>query len=328
MRQISCSEAVREAIAQEMEQDGRVFLMGEDVGVYGGSYGVLKGLVERFGSERIRDTPISEAGFVGAAVGAAMTGTRPIVEIMYSDFLLTAMDQIVNQAAKMQYMFHGAFQLPLVIRAPSGSGTGAAAQHSQSLEALFTHIPGLKVVAPSTPYDLKGLLISSIRDTNPVLFLEQKTLYPCMGPVPREFYEIPLGKAKVCREGDDVAVITYGRMVHTALDAARILEERHGISVHVLDLRSLVPLDEEAVISAALRTRRVVILHEAARNGGFGGELAARIAGHGAVSSLEAPILRICGRDVPIPFSRTLEEAAVPSVEEVISRTAELCRHA
>ncbi len=319
MRHITYAQAVLEALSQEMESDPRVFLMGEDVGVYGGSYGVVKGLIEQFGPERVRDTPISEAGFTGAAVGAAMTGTRPVVEIMYSDFLTAAMDQIVNHAAKMQYMFNGVFQLPMVIRSPAGSGTGAAAQHSQSPEAWFTHVPGLKVVVPSDPHDAKGLLISSIRDTNPVLFFEQKMLYSMKGPVPEEPYEIPLGKAAVKRAGEDVTIISYGSMVPTALEAAELLEKEHGVSCHILDLRTLTPLDEDGVIEAAAKTRRVLILHEAVKTGGFGAEIAARIAEHEVSSTLLAPITRLCGKDVPIPFARNLEKAAVPCTAEVVS---------
>lgn len=325
MRYITYSEAVREALAQEMAIDSRVFIMGEDVGVYGGSYGVLKGLIDQFGPERVRDTPISEAGFTGAAVGAAMTGTRPVVEIMYSDFLTVAMDQIVNHAAKIQYMFNGSFQLPLVLRSPCGAGTGAAAQHSQSPEAWFTNIPGLKVVVPSDPYDVKGLLASSIRDSNPVLFFEPKMLYSQKGEVPEEPYEIPLGVSAVKRDGYDVTVITYGSTVPTALQAADILMDRWGVSCRILDLRTLVPLDEQSIIESAEKTRRVVILHEAPKTGGFGAEIAARIAEHEVSASLEAPLVRVCGKDVPIPFAENLEAAAVPNADDVAAAVLGIC---
>lgn len=317
-RRITYQEAVNEALALEMRRDSRVFIMGEDVGVYGGSYGVLSGLIDEFGSQRVIDTPISEAGFTGAAVGAAMTGTRPVVEIMYSDFLTVAMDQIVNHAAKMRYMFNGAFSVPMVIRSPLGSGTGAAAQHSQCNEAWFTHVPGLKVAVPATAYDAKGLLTAAIRDDNPVLIFEPKTLYRDTAEVPEEPYTVELGKARVCSEGDDVTIITYGRMVPLAVQAAALLEEYDGISCHVIDLRTLIPLDEEAVIAGAARTGRVIILHEAVKTGGFGAEIAARIAEHPISFELKTPIVRLCGKDIPIPFSRVLEEAAVPGMEDLL----------
>ncbi len=317
---------MNEALAQEMRRDSRVFIMGEDVGVYGGSYGVLTGLVDEFGPQRVIDTPISEAGFTGAAVGAAMTGTRPVVEIMYSDFLTVAMDQIVNNAAKMRYMFNGAFSVPMVIRSPVGSGTGAAAQHSQCTEAWFAHVPGLKVAVPATPYDAKGLLTAAIRDDNPVLVFEPKTLYRETGEVPEEPYTVELGKARVCRDGDDVTVITYGRMVPLALEAAAQLESHDGITCHVVDLRTLTPLDEEAVIRGAERTGRVLILHEAVKTGGFGAEVAARIAEHPVSLTLKTPLVRVCGKDVPIPFSQTLEEAAVPGMEELLQSVRRMVR--
>ena len=326
-RRITYREAVREAIAQEMESDPRVFVMGEDVGVYGGSYGVLKGLIDRFSSERIRDTPISEAGFTGAAVGAAMTGTRPIVEIMYSDFLTTAMDQVVNQAAKMHSMFSGALQVPMVIRSPVGSGTGAAAQHSQSVEAWFAHVPGLKVVMPSTPYDAKGLLISAVRDHNPVLVFEPKTLYSAVGEVPEAPYTVPFGCAVTRRSGRDIAVITYGRTAPLALKAAQELEAESGISCTVVDLRSLVPMDEQAVLDAAAAAGRVIILHEAVQTAGFGAEIASRIAEHpGTLSRLKAPLVRVCGKDVPIPFAPELEAAAVPQIRDIKQAALRLMR--
>jgi len=247
-----------------------------------------------------------------------MTGTRPIVEIMYSDFLTTAMDQVVNHAAKMCYMFNGAFQVPMVIRSPIGSGTGAAAQHSQSVEAWFAHVPGLKVVMPSTPYDAKGLVISAVRDNNPVLVFEPKTLYGTVGEVPEAPYTVPFGSAVTRRSGRDIAVITYGRTAPLALKAAEELEAESGISCTVVDLRSLIPMDEQAVLEAAAAAGRVIILHEAVKTAGFGAEIAARIAEHPAVMSrLKAPLVRLCGKDVPIPFARELEEAAVPQIGDI-----------
>ncbi|MCF7944887.1 MAG: alpha-ketoacid dehydrogenase subunit beta [Spirochaetia bacterium] len=315
------AQAVYEAIYEEMQRDIRVFVMGEDVGAYGGTFGVLEGLVEEFGVERVRDTPISESGFTGAAVGAAMTGTRPVVEIMFSDFLTVAMDQVVNHAAKMRYMFGGAFSVPLVIRMPGGSGTGAGAQHSQSIEAWFTHTPGLKVVVPSNPADAKGLLKASIRDDNPVLFFEQKTLYKTEGIVPDASadYIIPLGKADVKRPGDDITIVTYGRMVPRAMEAAEMLKGK-GIESEVVDLRTLVPYDEETVLASVKKTRRVLIVHEAVKTGGFGAEIAARIAEHDVSGKLLAPTARLAGKDIPMPFSKVLEDAAVPTTADIVEK--------
>jgi pyruvate/2-oxoglutarate/acetoin dehydrogenase E1 component len=310
-REITYAQAIKEAMCEEMRRDENVFLMGEDVGIYGGAFGVSVGMFEEFGEERVRDTPISEAVIAGAAAGAAVTGMRPIAEIMFSDFTTIAMDQLVNQAAKMRYMFGGKARVPMVLRTPGGSGTGAAAQHSQSLEAWFCHVPGLKVVVPSTPYDAKGLLKAAIRDDNPVMFFEQKLLYRKKGYVPEEDYVIPLGKADVKREGSDVSIIVYGRMAPVCLEAAENLV-KEGISVEVVDPRTLVPLDKETLIASAKKTGRVLIVHEACQTGGYGGEIASVIADSEAFFYLDAPIKRLCGLDVPIPYCPELEKMWCP----------------
>lgn len=276
-----------------------------------------------FGPERIRDTPISESALAGSAVGAAMTGMRPIVELQFSDFITIAMDQLVNQGAKIRYMFGGKARVPMVVRTPGGSGTGAAAQHSQSLEAWMAHIPGLKVVQPATPYDAKGLLKAAIDDDNPVIFYEHKLLYKTKGPVPEEPYAIPLGQADIKREGTDITVIATSIMVHRALEAAETLS-REGISVEVLDPRTLVPLDEESIVQSVKKTGRVLIVHEAVKRGGFGGEIAGVIAESEAFDYLDAPIRRLGGAAVPIPYNPVLERAAVPQVEDIVQAVREL----
>jgi len=326
MRELTYAQAINEAMSYEMRRDENVFLMGEDVGLYGGAFGVSVGMFEEFGPERVKDTPISEAAITGAAVGAAVTGMRPIVEIMFSDFLTIAMDQLINQAAKMRYMFGGKVKVPMVLRTPAGSGTGAAAQHSQSPEAWFANIPGLKIVIPSTPADAKGLLIAAIRDDNPVLFLEQKLLYRTKGDVPEGEYIVPLGKAKVQREGSDATIITYGRMLPMCLQAAQELEKEEGISVEVVDPRTLVPLDKETIITSVKKTGRVLIVHEACQTGGFGGELAAVIAESEAFFYLDAPIMRYGGMDVPIPYCPELEKNVVPTLGNVKKKVIELIR--
>lgn len=324
-REITYLEAVREAMSQEMRRDKEVFLIGEDVGVYGGAFGVSKGMLEEFGPKRVIDTPISEAGIAGATVGAALMGMRPVMEIMFMDFLTISMNQLVNQAAKMRFMFGGTVSLPFVVRAPSGSGTGAAAQHSQSLEAWFIAVPGIKVVAPSTPYDVKGLLTASIRDNNPVLFMEHKLLYRVKGLVPEEEYVLPLGKAEVKRQGKDLTILTYSMMAARSLEAAAQLE-KEGIDVEVVDLRTLKPLDVETITASVSKTGRVLIVHEAPITGGFGGELAAVVAGGDAFDRLDAPIARLAGRDIPIPYNRVLEKAAVPQVENIVEAARRLAR--
>ncbi|MDD3839832.1 MAG: alpha-ketoacid dehydrogenase subunit beta [Clostridia bacterium] len=316
MREIIYAQAIKEAMCEEMRNDPDIILMGEDVGLYGGSFEVSAGMLEEFGKKRVRDTPISEAAIAGCAVGAAVTGLRPIIEIMFSDFITIALDQIVNQAAKMRYMFGGKAKVPMVMRTPAGSGTGAAAQHSQSLEAWLCHIPGLKVVVPSTPYDAKGLLKAAIRDDNPVCFFEQKLLYRKKGMVPEGEYIVPLGKADIKKEGKDISIITYGRMIPTCLKAAQDLE-KEGISVEVVDIRTLLPMDKETVIQSVQKTGRVLIVHEAVQTGGFGGEIAAVIADSDAFFYLDAPIKRLCGLDVPIPYSPELEKNVVPTEPEI-----------
>ncbi len=318
-------EAVREALIQEMRRDSEVFILGEDVGVYGGAFGVTKGMLEEFGPERIRDTPISEAAIAGATTGAALMGMRPVMEIMFMDFLTISMNQLVNQAAKIRFMFGGKASLPMVIRAPAGSGTGAAAQHSQSLEAWFVHVPGIKVVAPATPYDAKGLLITAIRDNNPVLFMEHKLLYRTKGIVPEEPYTVPLGKAEVRREGKDATILAYSIMVPRAMEAADKLAGE-GIDLEVVDLRSLKPLDHETIVRSVSKTGRVLIVHEAPQTGGFGGELAAAVACSAAFDYLDAPIRRMGGRDIPIPYNRNLERSAVPQVEDIVAAARQLAR--
>jgi pyruvate/2-oxoglutarate/acetoin dehydrogenase E1 component len=317
MREITYLEAVREAMSQKMRQDEDVFILGEDIGVYGGAFGVTRGMIEEFGPERVRNTPISEQAIAGAAVGSALTGMRPIMELQFSDFITIATDQIVNQAAKIRYMYGGKGKVPMVVRTPAGSGTGAAAQHSQSLEAWMVHIPGLKVVQPSTAYDAKGLLIAAIEDDNPVIFYEHKLLYRTKSEVPEEMYSIPLGKAEIKREGTDVTVIATAIMVHKALEAANELE-KEGISVEVVDPRTLVPLDVETLVSSVCKTGRCVIVHEAVKRGGIGGEIAGVIAESEAFDYLDAPIRRLGGRPVPIPYNPNLEKAAVPQVEDII----------
>lgn len=321
-REITYLEAVREAMSQEMRQNEDVFILGEDIGVYGGAFGVTRGMIEEFGPERVRNTPISEAAISGAAVGAALTGMRPILELQFSDFITIAMDQMVNQAAKTRYMFGGKGKVPMVLRTPSGSGTGAAAQHSQSLEAWMAHIPGLKVVQPSTAYDVKGLLKAAMDDDNPVVFYEHKLLYKTSDHVPEEQYSIPLGKADVKREGTDVTLVATALMVHKALEAAAELE-KEGISVEVIDPRTIVPLDEEAIINSVKKTGRLIVAHEAVKRGGIGGEIASMIAESEAFDYLDAPIKRLGGLAVPIPYNPTLEKAATPQVPDIIAAVKE-----
>ncbi|MCG8485178.1 MAG: alpha-ketoacid dehydrogenase subunit beta [Clostridia bacterium] len=317
MREITYAQAIREAMSEEMHRDENVFLLGEDVGLYGGAFGVSVGMYEAFGEERVRDTPISEAVIAGAAAGAAVTGMRPIAEIMFMDFTTISMDSIVNQAAKMRYMFGGKAQVPMVLRCPAGSGTGAAAQHSQSLEAWFCHVPGLKVVTPSTPADAKGLLKASIRDNNPVIFIEQKLLYRKKGMVPNDKdFIIPLGKADIKRQGKDVSIITYGRMLERVLKVSDEVE-KEDIHVEVIDPRTLLPLDCDTIIQSVIKTGRAIIVHEAVKTGGFGGEIASTITESEAFDYLDAPVIRLGGKDVPIPYNPELEKAVVPREDEI-----------
>jgi acetoin:2,6-dichlorophenolindophenol oxidoreductase subunit beta len=318
MREITYLEAIREALRQEMQRDEKVFIIGEDVGVYGGAFGVTLGLYQEFGEERVIDTPISELAIAGAITGAALTGMRPVGEIMFMDFITLASEQLVNQAAKIRFMFGGKAKVPCVLRAPLGSGTGAAAQHSQSLENWFVHIPGIKVVMPSTPYDAKGLLISSIRDDNPILFLEGKLLYKTKG-------EIPLGTAEIKRSGKDLTIIATSVMVNRSLDAAEQLSQE-GFEVEVVDPRTLKPLDKETIIQSVIKTGRVLIVHEACKTGGYGGELAATIAESEAFDYLETPIMRLAGRDMPVPYNRTLEYHTVPQVENILGAARKIMK--
>ncbi|NLG87579.1 MAG: alpha-ketoacid dehydrogenase subunit beta [Firmicutes bacterium] len=322
MRQLSYSEAIREALRLEMRRDSNVFILGEDVGQFGGCFGVTGDLWKEFGEDRVRDTPISETAIIGTAVGAAVTGMRPVAEIMFCDFLTVCMDQLVNQAAKMRYMFGGKAVVPLTVRTPVGGGISAAAQHSQSLEAWFTHVPGLKVVMPSTAADAKGLLTAAIRDDNPVMFFEHKLLYPVKGDVPEGEYVIPLGQADVKREGSDVTVIATSIMVNRALEAAEALAAE-GISLEVIDPRTLVPLDEETILASVEKTGRVVIAHEAVTRSGFGAEIAAIIA-EKALDYLDAPIKRVGSKPAPIPFSGVLEQFVLPGSQDIIAAVKEL----
>ena len=314
---LSYREALNQAMREEMRRDENIILLGEDIGSYGGVFKVTKGLWDEFGADRVIDTPISEAGFVGAAIGAAITGLKPIVEIMWVDFMLVAMDQMINQAAKMTYMSGGQTKVPLVIRTQGGGGRGNAAQHSQSLETLFAHIPGLKVVVPSTPYDAKGLLKSAVREGCPVVFIENKMLYNQKGEVPEEEYLIPLGKADIKRKGSDVTVVALSRMVAFALEAAEQLS-REGIDVEVIDLRTLVPLDLEMVKVSLRQTHRVVIVHEATGAYGWGAEVAARLQEE-AFDELDAPILRVTAENTPVPYNLKLEKEMFPQVSDIIS---------
>ncbi|HEY1890754.1 MAG TPA: dehydrogenase E1 component subunit alpha/beta [Steroidobacteraceae bacterium] len=317
-RQLTYTEALNEALDQEMQRDPSVFILGEDIAETGGIFQVTKGLMEKHGPERVRDTPISEATFCGAAVGAAIAGLRPVVEIQIFDFVTQMMDMIVNQAAKFRFMNGGAAKVPVVIRGPQGGGIRLAAQHSQSLEAWFAHVPGLVVVAPSNAYDAKGLLISAIRDDNPVIFLEHKMLYLSeRGFVPREPYAIPIGKADIKRAGSDITVVATQSMVAKALSAAAVLQQE-GISVEVIDPRTIRPLDEETILTSVRKTHRLVVAHEACRNGGFGAEVAARIT-EKAFKDLYAPVSRVAARDTPMPFNDKLETAVIPSRDTIIN---------
>ncbi|MEZ5098925.1 MAG: dehydrogenase E1 component subunit alpha/beta [Thermoleophilia bacterium] len=322
-RAIGFVQAVREALDHELDADPTVFVMGEDVGKVGGLFRATEGLYEKYGAERVRDTPLTESGFVGAGVGAALAGMRPVVELQFSDFTQVTMDQIVNQAAKLRFMLGGTAPMPLVIRTAGGGGARLAAQHSQSLEAMFAHVPGLVVVMPSNAYDAKGLLSAAIRDDNPVIFLEQKMLFFAEAePVPEERYLLPLGKASIAREGTDVTVVALGAMVPLALRAARDLE-REGISVEVVDPRTISPLDTETIVSSVTKTTRVVIVHEAAQFGGIGGEIAAQIAQH-AFWDLDAPIVRLGAPHYPIPYQKDLEQLTLPSANDIVAAVRSL----
>ena len=316
-RELTYSQALREALTEEMTRDPNILLLGEDIGVYGGVFKVTEGLLAKFGPERVRETPISEAGFVGMGVGLAMTGKRPVCELMFMDFAFVASDQIFNQAAKMRYMSGGRVKVPLLIRTQQGGGRGNGAQHSQCLETFFTHLPGLKVILPATPYDAKGLLKSALREENPVIFIEHKLLYATKGPVPEDEYLIPLGKAEIKRPGKDVTLVSYSRTVLHALEAA---EEAAGlgVSVEVIDLRCTAPLDLDAILASVRKTGRLVIAHEAHRQLGMGAEIAARVQEH-AFDYLDAPIVRVGAMDIPIPSSKPLEDVVLPGKAQILA---------
>ena len=323
MRKIAYREALREALREEMLRDKRVFLLGEDIGRYwGGAFKVAKGLAEEFGDERVRDTPISESAIIGVAIGAAITGMRPVAEIMFGDLTTLAMDQIANQAAKLRYMFGGQTSVPLVIRTPFGGGVNIAAHHSQCLEAWFMHVPGLYVAVPSTPYDAKGLLKTAIRGENPVIFCEHKLLYPMEGEVPEEDYTVPFGTAAVRREGTDVTIVATLYMAHKALEAAEKLENE-GVSVEVVDPRTLVPLDKEAIIRSVKKTGRLVVVSEDCKTAGVTAEISAVVAEE-ALDYLDAPIKRVAAADTPIPFSPPLENFVIPDENRIIKAVKEI----
>ncbi|NMC80358.1 MAG: alpha-ketoacid dehydrogenase subunit beta [Chloroflexi bacterium] len=318
MREISYREAIREAISEAMRRDQAVFLMGEDVGTFGGVWGVSEGMLAEFGEERVRDTPISEAVIIGAGLGSAMMGMRPIVEIMFGDFMMCAGDQIVNQVAKARFMSGGKARVPLTIRVATGSPGSAAAQHSQSAESWFMNVPGLKIVVPATPADAKGLLVTAIRGEDPVIFLEHKMLYDVKGPVPEgEDFAIPFGKANVVAEGKDLTIITVGAMIQKALQARETLA-KENIQAEVIDVRTLVPLDTATLVESVAKTNRVLIAHEAHERSGPGAEIAAVLASE-AVEYLDGPIVRVAAKNVPIPYSPVLENYVLPSTEDIVS---------
>lgn len=310
-------QAINDALREEMERDSNILIFGEDVGKFGGCFGVTQGLYEQFGEKRVRDTPITESAIIGAATGAAAAGLRPVCELMFVDFIGVCMDQLFNQAAKMRYMFGGKTTIPMVVRAPQGAGIGAAAQHSQSLEAWFMHIPGLKVVLPTTPADAYGLLLTAIRDDNPVMFLEHKLLYGIEGEVPEDAGPIPFGQANVCREGTDVTIVAFSKMVYSALEAAETLAER-GISAEVIDPRTVTPLDMDTILTSVKKTHNLVVAHEAVKVAGVGAEIAAQVAEE-VIDYLDGAIMRVGAPFTPVPFSPPLEEAFIPGAEDIVA---------
>lgn len=325
VKEMTYGEALRDAIRTAMQTDPSVFVIGEDVGVYGGAFGVTAGLLQEFGPQRIIDTPVSEAGIAGACIGAALTGMRPIGEIQFMDFVTLTMEQMVLQAAKVRFMFGGKASVPMVLRTPSGCGTGAAAQHSESLENWFVHVPGLKVVMPSNPYDAKGLLLAAIDDNNPVVFVEHKLLYRTKGQVPVEPYRVPLSKTNVVRQGRDLTIVATSVMVMRALQAAEELT-KEGIELEIVDPRTLKPLDDQPIIDSVKKTGKLLVVHEAVETGGYGGEIVARVASSEAFDYLDAPIRRLAGLDIPIPYNRELEYHTVPQVENIVSEARKLVR--
>ena len=327
MREVTVRDALREALREEMQRDKTVFLLGEDIGRYwGGAFGITKGLAEEFGDERVRDTPISENAVIGVGIGAAITGMRPVAEIMFGDLSALAMDQICNQAAKIRYMFGGQATVPLVVRTPFGAGVNIASHHSQSLEAWFMHTPGLYVAVPSTPYDAKGLLKTAIRGNDPVFFVEHKLLYPVKGMIPEDDYVVPFGMADVKREGLDVTIVATLFMVHKALAAAEQLREE-GISVEVVDPRTLTPLDRPAIVKSVKKTGRLVVVSEDCRTAGVSAEIAAVVAEE-ALDYLDAPIKRVAEPDTPIPFSPALEKSVIPDERSIVKAVKEIVARA
>lgn len=322
MAELMYREALNLALFEEMRRDPLVFTMGEGIAERGGSYKVTEGLFKEFGPERVMDTPISEASFTGCGVGAALVGTRPVVEILFVDFTGLIMDQIINQAAKYEFMSGGQGKVPMVLRTQGGAGNGLAGQHSQSLEALFYHIPGLKVVMPATPYDAKGLLKASIRDDHPTIFIEHKLLYMTKGEVPEDDYIVPLGQADIKRAGKDITLVTYSYMTLKCLEAAEALA-KEGISVEVVDLRTLTPLDKTTILDSVEKTGRAIVVHEAVKRGGIGGDIASMIMEE-AYDDLDGPVLRICGKNTTIPYNLELEKVCVPSTEDIIEGILEM----
>ncbi len=324
MREITFSEATLEAMKEEMERDEKIFIMGEDIARQGGIFGQFRGLPQLFGTERVRDTPITETAIVGAGVGAAMAGMRPVVDMHFADFLGVAMDEVFNQMAKIRYMFGGQTTMPLVLRAPDGIIRSAAAQHSQSIEAWFLHIPGLKVVIPSNPADAKGLLKSAIRDDNPVLYFEHKALFPMKGEVPEGEHLVPIGKADVVKEGTDLTIVSYSLMMNRVKEAGKILEGK-GIKAELIDLRTISPLDKETVFESLAKTKKLMIVHEAVKTGGVGAEIAA-MAAEEMLDYLDAPIKRLGAPFVPVPFSPALEKFVKIQTDDIVQAAEELCR--
>ena len=324
MREITYRDAINEALSEELARDDSVFILGEDVGLFGGAMAVTKGLYNKFGSKRVFDTPISESAIIGAALGSALTGLRPVAEIMFIDFIGTCMDQVFNQVAKVRFMLGGQVTVPMVIRTQGGAGKSYAAQHSQSLEAWFMHVPGLKIVMPSSPYDAKGLLKSAIRDDNPVLFIEHKLLYNIKGNVPEEEYLIPLGKSEIKKEGKDITVVSYSRMANVALEAAEILKQDE-IDIEIVDLRTLTPLDISTVVTSVKKTGNLLIVEEGCKTCGVGAEICARIVEE-SFDYLDNQVERIAALDSPIPFNQNLEKMIIPQIETVIDRVKKLLK--
>lgn len=324
MKEITYLEAIKQAMDEEMTRDPSVFILGEDVGIYGGAFRATEGFLEKYGDLRVLDTPLSESGFTGAAIGAALVGMRPIVEMQFADFISCAFDQLVNVAAKNHYRWAAA--TPIVVRAPYGGNIHGGAFHSQCIEGFFLNVPGLKIVAPSTAYDAKGLLKASIRDNDPVIYCEHKYLYRRIkDAVPEEDYTVPIGKARIALEGRDVSIITYGAMVHTALDVAQLLKEKE-ISIEIIDLRTILPLDKKSIFDTVKKTNKVLVLHEQTKTGGVGAEVSALINEY-CFEYLDAPIIRVASPDTPVPYSPPLEEAFIPQTKDVVSAIEKLMRY-